>query len=225
MAELQKAFEYYQSAAKNRDNDPNTYEGARIRYYALKNGEGWLQQEKARIESEKIDPALQKYRDMYEQLENEANVQKAYTDSISSIRDHQSSIKHEATKNTSFLQKLLEDKQTKLSAYNRYIELTSPKSIEPEVQQQANPVVQYFSKFPSSFTIILDVFIAFLVLFTIILVIRKTSLAYLATSAFWKNIITSITTQSQAPSIVIQSPMLSPVSGRSRTTTITPRNV
>lgn len=219
MAELQKAFEYYQSAARNRDNDPITYEGARIRYYALKNGEGWLQQEKARIESEKIDPALQKYRDMYEQLENEANVQKAYTDSISSIRDHQSSIKHEAIKNTSFLQKLLEDKQTKLSAYNRYIELTSPKSIEPEVQQQANPVVQYFSKFPSSFTIILDVFIAFLVLFTIILVIRKTSLAYLATSAFWKNIITSITTQSQAPSIIIQSPMLSPVSGPSRSAT------
>ena len=79
--EVAKAFKYFQDAARNKDTQPDIFEGARIRYYTLKNGDGWLQQEKQRIQTEKMKPILEEYRRQYESLENEAQVQKGYTDS------------------------------------------------------------------------------------------------------------------------------------------------
>ena len=42
--EIAKAFKYFQDAARNKDAQPEIFEGARIRYYSLKNGDAWLEQ-------------------------------------------------------------------------------------------------------------------------------------------------------------------------------------
>lgn len=169
------AFRYFQDAARNRDAEPEIYEGARIRYYTLKNGDAWLEQEKRRIQTEKLQPIVQKYKDQYDALENEMEVQKGYTDSIAAIRDKQSSLKSGMSGNLKFLQNLLQDKQIQLSNYNRYVELTTPGYVEyvEEVKTSPLPIVSYFAGFPSSFNIILDVFIGFLIVFTLILILRK----------------------------------------------------
>lgn len=169
------AFRYFQDAARNRDAEPEIYEGARIRYYTLKNGDAWLEQEKRRIQTEKLQPIIQKYKDQYDALENEMEVQKGYTDSIAAIRDKQSSLKSGMSGNLKFLQNLLQDKQIQLSNYNRYVELTTPGYVEyvEEVKTSPLPIVSYFAGFPSSFNIILDVFIGFLIVFTLILILRK----------------------------------------------------
>lgn len=208
--ELAKAFKYFQDASRNRDAEPEIFEGARIRYYALKNGDAWLEQEKKRLMTEKLEPVLQEYRNQFESLETEKNTQKAFTDSIAGIRDKQSSLKNSLEGNFRYLQNLLETKQKDVSNYNRYVELTTPGYTEYSQEVKAtsqNPIIAYFAKFPGTFTIVLDVFIGFLIVFAVLLLIRKTRPA-----------IDSILQRVSSQPSIIQSPILTP-----RTAVITRR--
>jgi hypothetical protein len=219
-AEIAKAFKYFQDAARNRDLQPEIFEGARIRYYSLKNGDAWLEQEKKRLQTEKLQPVIQEYKNQYDSLDSEAEVQKGYTDSIASIRDKQSALNTGISGNLTFLQNLLQDKQTKLSNYNRYVELTTPGYSEyvEEIKSSPLPIVSYFAGFPSSFNIILDVFIGFLILFALLLILRKVRPA---TTSFFSSFIptSSRPTSSASPTITISSPSFSPA----RTATLIPR--
>lgn len=178
-ARLQRAFKAFQDAAQNRDKDPEAFEAARMRYYFLKKGPAWFEQEKQRIAADKLDPVLNEYRDMYTSLETEATVQKAYTDSIEAIRDKQENLKDGATKHVSFLERLLRNEEQQKSAFDRYVELTSPTSApspEDVAVEDAPFFVRYFSGFPSSFSIILDVVLGLFILIILWLGIRKTRL-------------------------------------------------
>lgn len=176
--ELQKAHEFYLAAAANRDEDPDTYEGARIRYFTLKNGEGWLQQEKTRIADTKLKPAIDDYRRQFQTLESQAAVQNKLVDSIVSARDKQSATVGSASSNFEFLDNFLQEKKAKMSAYDRFVELTSPSaSINAEKtgpgSSLALPIATYFASFPSSFNTILNVVIAITGLFLIVIAISK----------------------------------------------------
>lgn len=154
-----RALKAFQDAARNRDSDPDEYEAAKMRYYFLTKGPEWWQQEKQKIASNKIDPVIAEYRDMYSSLENEASVQKGYTDSIELIKNKQSTIKSEAEKQTSFFDKMLDEQKQKKSAFDRYVELTSPSyAAQPTEPTQEVPfIVKYFASFPSSFNMILNI--------------------------------------------------------------------
>jgi hypothetical protein len=173
--EVQKAYEFYTSALRNKDKEPEIYEGARVRYFALTKGDGWLQQEKKKVQAEKLDPEIDKYRQQYTMLKGEADVQKGYTDSIANIRDKQSALKESASGNIDFLGNLLEEKEAKLSAYNRYIELTTPAPVATtqQIDSEPLPLVSYFAGFPASFMTVLDVILAILILFFVYLVYYK----------------------------------------------------
>ena len=171
--ELQTAFAFYESAARNKDAEPEIFEGARIRYFALKNGDAWLQQEKKRVQSERLEPEVDNYRRQYEMLRGEADVQKGYTDSIANIRDKQSALRGSVGGNIDFLGNLLEEKEAKLSAYNRYIELTTPSAVQTQMQSEAIPLVAYFAGFPASFLTILDVLLVILVVLFLALTYYK----------------------------------------------------
>ena len=173
--EVGKAYEFYMSALRNKDKEPEIYEGARVRYFALKEGDGWLQQEKKKVQAEKLDPEIDKYRQQYEMLKGEADVQKGYTDSIANIRNKQSALKGSASGNIDFLGNLLEEKEAKISAYNRYIELTTPAPVATaqQIKSEPIPLVSYFAGFPASFMTILDVILAILILFFVYLVYYK----------------------------------------------------
>lgn len=178
--EIQKSYEFYQSALRNKDKEPEIYRGARIRYFTLTKGDAWLQQEKQKIQGEKLDPEVEKYREQYEMLKSEVDVQKGYTDSISDIRDKQSALKTSATGNIDFLGKLLKEKETKMSAYNRYIELTTPAPVATtqQIKSEPIPLVSYFAGFPASFMTILDVVLAIMILFFVYLAYYKGRAAY-----------------------------------------------
>jgi hypothetical protein len=178
----QEAFKYFQQASRNRDEDPDAYEGARIRYYGIKNGDAWVQQAKQRMADEKLEPIVQSYRSQYEQLETEAKVHKAYTDSIAAIRDKQSSLKDGMSASLRFMQGVLEDKETKMATYNRYFELERP-SGDTSIPTPALPIIQYFSQYPASFKILLDVIIGFLIIFVIVLVLRRSNRAFTQSSS------------------------------------------
>jgi hypothetical protein len=174
-ARTARAFQAFQAAASNRDKDPETFEAARTQYYFLTKGPAWLAQEKKRISSTKLDPVIAEYRDTYTILENEAEIQKGYTDTIAAVRNKQQDLTSAAGRQTSFFDKLIENEEQKKGAWDRLVELTNP-SYAPEatqVSQDIPGIVQYFSRFPSSFSIILDVLLGFIVIFIVYLLIRK----------------------------------------------------
>ena len=128
-AKIARAFKAFQDSARTRDEDPETFEAARTRYYFLTKGQAWLDQEKKRVAAEKLDPILSEYRDTYISLNSEEAVQKGYTDSIEAIRNKQEEIKGSTNRQKSFLAKLMSDESQKRSAYDRYLELTTPSSV------------------------------------------------------------------------------------------------
>lgn len=203
--ELQSAYESYQRASQNADEDPDTFEQTRFRYYSLKNGEAWADQERKVIADKKMAPILDGYRQQYNDLDNQSAVQAAYTDSIATIRNKQSSLKDSVSSNIDFLGNLLSEKTQKIGAFNRYIELTDPTSATP-IPAVANPIVAYFASFPSSFAIILDVLIAVLILFTLIIMFRKSGIAFRGVGQWWGQ----PAGQSMLPNVRISSPGLSP---------------
>ena len=176
--EMQKAFETFQRASQRRDDDPEAFQAARFRYYATKNGPEWMEQEKKRINAEKLDPVLNKYRSQIQDLDAQSEVQKGYTDSIATIRDKQSSLKQGIAGNVDFLKDLLMDKEQKVSVYNRFIDLTSPSSPVAASITSANPLASYFAVFPSSFLTVLDVVLAVIILFILILLLTKSNVAF-----------------------------------------------
>lgn len=182
--EMQKAFETFQRASQRRDDDPEAFQAARFRYYGMKNGPEWMAQEKKRINAEKMDPILDKYRSQIQDLDAQSEVQKGYTDSIATIRDKQSSLKQGIAGNVDFLKDLLMDKEQKVSVYNRFIDLTSPSSPVAASITSANPLASYFAVFPSSFLTVLDVFLAVVILFILILLLTKSNTA-LASVRSW----------------------------------------
>lgn len=176
--EMQKAFETFQRASQRRDDDPEAFQAARFRYYGMKNGPEWMAQEKKRIHAETMDPILDKYRSQYQDLDAQSEVQKGYTDSIATIRDKQSSLKQGVMGNIDFLRDLLMDKEQKVSVYNRFIDLTSPSSPTAASITSVNPLAAYFAVFPSSFLTVLDVFLAVVILFILILLLTKSNVAF-----------------------------------------------
>ena len=175
--ELQRAHDFYIAAAANRDKDPDTYEGARIRYFALKNGEGWLEQEKTRIADTKLQPAIDSYRQQFKTLGSQSAVQRGLVDSIASVRDKQSALVNTTSSNFDFLDNFLREKQAKMSAYDRFVELTTPAAyIHDQTTGQGSlsaPIAGYFASFPSSFNISLNIIIAILILFILLIAISK----------------------------------------------------
>jgi len=176
--ELQSAYESYQRASQNAEEDPETFEQTRFRYYSLKNGDAWAAQERKVITDKKMGPILAKYKQQYTDLDNQSAVQSAYTNSIAAIRDKQSSLKDSVSGNIDFLGNLLSEKLQKIGAFNRYIELTDPATAPAVPIVAENPIVAYFASFPSSFSTIMDVFIAILILLTLILLLRKSGISF-----------------------------------------------
>jgi len=172
---VQEAYKTFENAARGRDDDPEGFAQAKFQYYSLKNGPEWAAQEKKRIADTKMEPIVSNYRKQYQDLENEHKVQKTYTDSLSAVRDKQSAMKSSLQKTFSFFSGILDEKKDKMSVYDRYLELTNPdyRALPIGSNEAPDPVVSYFASYPTSFMIVLDVFIAILILLILILAVMK----------------------------------------------------
>jgi hypothetical protein len=58
--------------------DPEGYERARIAYYTLLRGQGWLAQEKSRVAKEEVEPVLSSYRQRFDSLKGEQQVHSTF---------------------------------------------------------------------------------------------------------------------------------------------------
>lgn len=94
-AELSNAFKELQDAENVRDQSPEAYQAARVRYYTLLKGEGWANEEKERIAKAEVVPAVNKYSDAYEDLTTRINQQQKTVDLVTSVKDKVLSIRDE----------------------------------------------------------------------------------------------------------------------------------
>lgn len=142
LALLKKALD---KAAETKDTDPDSYEKARIAYFTLLNGQGWLTQEKQKIASQEVQPLLESYRKQYEKLKGEQQSQDMF-DKLSKT------LKSKANdQTTDFLQKELDKERSKAQALDRMNELNSGTPYSP------TPVQQYIS-------IMIDIVIVILII-------------------------------------------------------------
>jgi len=103
------------TADENKDADPVGYEKARIAYYTLLNGQGWLQSEKQRIAKRDVEPVIKSYTDKYNALKGEKQSQKIFVNLESVLRSQEQS----DLADNSFFKKQLEKEKSKVDVLNR----------------------------------------------------------------------------------------------------------
>jgi hypothetical protein len=129
-------------------------------------------------------------------------------DSIANVRDKQADLVGKTTDRFQYLDTLLKEKRAKMSAYDRFVELTTPAAYIYQANTgqgpESAPFVTYFASFPSSFGIILDVVIAVLGLFLLLTILGKTRGMFAGWSNFQRNLYTRASMASTP--IVINTP-------------------
>jgi hypothetical protein len=164
-------------AAENMDQDPDTYERARIAYNTLLSGQGWLTTEKQRIATQVVEPVVKEYQNTYDSLKGEKKSQDIFTN-LSNMLSSQ----EDADQSTNlFLKKEMLADKDRADVLNRLNELNMGTPIS-----QPTPT-GFFSYVP----IIVDVLIALLAIGVLYLGYTKlTSI----TQVFGMGSVTSVST-------------------------------
>ena len=137
-----------------KDTDPEGYEQARIAYYTLLNGQGWLAKEKERIAKDEIKPIVSTFTSQYNDLKSQQKNQGVFVSLMSSLQEEE----HGDQEELHFLNKQIEKEEDKVNVMNRLAVLGSP--------QQSEPIISYMP-------IIVDVGLSILGLAILYLVYTK----------------------------------------------------
>jgi hypothetical protein len=103
------------SAEETKDTDPDGYSKARIAYYTLLNGQGWLQTEKQNIARNEVQPITQDIRRIYDSLKSEKQSQSMFASFMNASKADQES--------NAFLKKELNKEKDKADVLDRMNEL------------------------------------------------------------------------------------------------------
>jgi hypothetical protein len=109
------------TATENQDQDPAGYEKARIAYYTLLNGQGWLNTEKQRIATDDVQPVLNNYTTQYNALKGEKQSQSIFTNLSNALIAQEGA----DTADNAFLNKQLDSERDKADVMNRLNELAT----------------------------------------------------------------------------------------------------
>lgn len=102
------------------EQDPSGYEKARIAYFTVLNGPGWLAQEKGRIAKEDVEPVLSSYTTRFNALKGEQQSQSIFTNLASSLTAQESSDEE----SNRFLKQQLTKEKDKAAVTDRLNQLT-----------------------------------------------------------------------------------------------------
>jgi len=114
--------------AIDENQDPEGYEKARIAYFTLLNGQGWLNTEKQRIATEEVQPVLNNYTTQYNSLKGEKQSQLVFTN-LSNALIAQEAV--DAADNT-FLKKQMAIEKDKADVMNRMNDLATGTPENPQ---------------------------------------------------------------------------------------------
>ena len=103
------------AATDTQDEDPAGYEKARIAYYTLLNGQGWLNTEKQRIAREEVEPIVNSYNTKFNSLKDEQKSQSIFANLADNLKAQANS--DQADNN--FLNKQLNKEKDKADVLDR----------------------------------------------------------------------------------------------------------
>jgi hypothetical protein len=81
------AFNDLQKAENARDASPEAYQVARTSYYTLIKGEGWINEERARVAKAEVDPEVKRYRDSVNAISSQSREQEKILDVVTGVKD------------------------------------------------------------------------------------------------------------------------------------------
>jgi hypothetical protein len=110
-------------ATANKDKDPVAYEKARVAYYTLLNGPGWLVKEKDTIAKEEISQKITDYTTQYNALKKEQGSQGVFASMMSVLKSQED----DRLEDNRFLRNKIDTLKDKYTALNRLDELGAPK--------------------------------------------------------------------------------------------------
>jgi hypothetical protein len=154
-AMLKDAFNALQTAENVRDQSPQAYQDARIRYYTLLRGENWVNEESQRIAAAEANPKVNQFRQVETDLKTRLNQQQQTIDVVNSVKDKVLTMRDDFAHTTNVFSK-------QLSELKNQIQIEKKKSAEEKIQ--------VFSWVDA----ILNVLITILVLGLLIVIVRKT---------------------------------------------------
>ena len=117
--DLQNLKAAMDQAAVNKDTDPETYEKARIAYYTLLKGQGWLRSEKDKIAKDEISQTITDYTTQFNSLKDQQKSQGVYTDMMKVLKLQE----QDDTDDNKFLQKQVKTIKDKAETINRLNQL------------------------------------------------------------------------------------------------------
>jgi hypothetical protein len=110
-----------QKAAVNKTKDPQGYENARMKYYTLKEGQGWLHTEKEKIAQKALKSTVAGYEKRYQAIAIENARKQAIDDAKAAEVGDEDEVR--------FLRSQIEHEKDKAGVNSRMFELTSGSSI------------------------------------------------------------------------------------------------
>lgn len=116
----------------DQQQDPAGYEKARIAYFTLLNGPGWLAQEKQRIASDEVEPVLSSYTQQYNALKGEQKSQSVFKSLADSLKVQQSADEE----SNRFLKKQLSAEKDAAAVKDRMNQLNAGTPYSPSQMDQ-----------------------------------------------------------------------------------------
>ncbi len=114
------AFNELQAAENVRDQSPQAYQDARIRYYTLVNGDGWINEEKERITNAEVVPKVAQYMASYEDMNTRIAQQQQTLDVVNNVTDKVLSMKDEFEFATNTFSKQIRDLKNQINIERKY---------------------------------------------------------------------------------------------------------
>lgn len=113
------AFQALQSAENARDMSPEAYQAARIAYYTLIRGEGWLNEERERIARVEVEPEVQRYQTALSNIETQKQQQQRTLDVVQGVKDRVISLKDDFQYSVTMLSDQVEKLKSQINIENR----------------------------------------------------------------------------------------------------------
>jgi hypothetical protein len=118
-SQLDTAFRSLQDAEGVRDESPEAYQMARIAYYTLAKGAGWLDEERQRVLASEIDPEVNNYRKSYEEVTGRREAQQRTQDVMRAVKDGVLSMKDDVQYTTKAFQDQIETLKNQINIERR----------------------------------------------------------------------------------------------------------
>lgn len=133
----QKQLALLKSALDEEHEGTEAYEKARIAYYTLLNGQGWLNTEKQRIATEVVEPVLKQYKTNYDALKSEKKSQAVFTNLSNALKSQE---KADQSTNA-FLKKEMTSEKDRADVLNRLNELNAGTPVSQPVPTSYIPML------------------------------------------------------------------------------------